>query len=125
MRDPRGLPIPPCVEPGVYHALVDAMIDAGAAAIRHATNPNPPFTMPLVPPLPASLDLVLTMVAGPGDRLVLALVDRQTGRPVPAVEISTHNGVEDGQGGPAAGQTLVTVTLLADLATPGSIPAAA
>ncbi|HQR42598.1 MAG TPA: hypothetical protein PLX97_07930 [Gemmatales bacterium] len=119
------LDLPPCVEPGVRHALVDAMIDAGAAAIRHATNPNPHLTMPLVPPLPDPLDLVLTMVAGPGDNLVLALVDRQTGRPVPAIEISTHNGADDGQGGPIAGQTLVTVTLLADLARPGSVPAAA
>lgn len=79
--------------------------------------------MPLVPPLPSSLDLVLTVIPGPGNNLVLALVDRDTGRPVPAIEISTNTSVENKQVGPAAGQTLVTVTLLADLARPGSIPA--
>lgn len=72
---------------------------------------------------PPPLDLVLTMIPGPGDRFQLALVDRQTGRPVPAQQLSTHNGTEPEDAAPA-GTTIVTVTLLADLVPAGTYPVA-
>lgn len=75
-------------------------------------------------PLTPSLDLALTMIPGPAHNLVLALVERSTGRPVPAVELSALNATEDTPAGERQ-RTLVTVSLFADLIPPGMIPSPA
>jgi hypothetical protein len=75
-----------------------------------------PAQAPSTSPAPEPLNLVLTMIPGPGDRLMLALVERVTGQHISAIQISAHHDADD----VAPGKALVTVTVLADLVPPAS-----
>lgn len=78
-------------------------------------------------PPPKPLSLALTMIAAPGDRLALALIDRETGRPVEAEDISVSTVDEKTEKGVIV-STLVTVSVVVDVIPPFSVlvpPAAA
>ncbi|MBN9521149.1 hypothetical protein J0H58_21950 [bacterium] len=63
------------------------------------------------------LNLALTMIPGPGDNLILALIDRESGRPIDTYEIATSTIEEKTKDG-ARLATLVTVSVVAELLPP-------